>query len=245
MDAAAATTHDIAELLDAVPSLARIARYGDVRDTDAAAVGRLLAGFAARIHAGLVAASSGIDETAAGRLARAVHEHATALAMLENSGLTDEFRQTLVRMMEAESVHPKLRGQAVRLLRDASHLDDVTVARHLGFALSPGMPALSAAAWLEGFLQGGGSLLVHDRALLGLVDTWLASLGGEAFQATLPLLRRTFGSFSPPERTRIAASVAHGPGHAPPATAPLDLDLTRALPAVAAVARLLDLPLPS
>jgi hypothetical protein len=148
-------------------------------------------------------------------------------------------------MMEAESVHPKLRGQAVRLLRDASHLDDVTVARHLGFALSPGMPALSAAAWLEGFLQGGGSLLVHDRALLGLVDTWLASLGGEAFQATLPLLRRTFGSFSPPERTRIAASVAQGPGHAPPATAPLDLDLTRALPAVAAVARLLGLPLPS
>ena len=107
----------------------------------------------------------------------------------------------LAKMTELESVHPKLRGHAVRLLRDAAHLDDDTVARHLGFALSPGMPAISAAAWLEGFLQGGGSLLVHDRALLGLVDAWLASLGPEVFQATLPLLRRTFGTFSPPERT--------------------------------------------
>lgn len=245
LDAAAATSHDISELLDAVPSLARISRYGDVRATDAEAVGHLLAGFAARIHAGLVVAASAIDEDAADRLARSIRGHATALDTLENSELTNGFQLVLVKMMESESVHPKLRGQSVRLLRDASHLDDPTVARHLGFALSAGMPALFAAAWLEGFLQGGGSLLVHDRALLGLVDTWLSSLGGEAFQATLPLLRRTFGSFSPPERTRIAASVAHGTDRAPAASAPLDLDLNRALPAVAAVAKLLGLPQPS
>ena len=39
LDAAAATSHDISELLDAVPSLAKISRYGDVRATDAEAVG--------------------------------------------------------------------------------------------------------------------------------------------------------------------------------------------------------------
>ena len=194
------------------------------------AVGHLLAGFAARIHAGLVAAASGIDEApqAASRapsMSMPPHWRCSKTADSQTS-----FRQTLVKMMEAESVHPKLRGQAVRLLRDASHLDDVTVARHLGFALSPGMPALSAAAWLEGFLQGGGSLLVHDRALLGLVDTWLASLGGEAFQATLPLLRRTFGSFSPPERTRIAASVAHGHRPSRPVAAVLRSILTSPAP---------------
>jgi hypothetical protein len=124
------------------------------------------------------------------------------------------------------------------MLRDATKLDDAAAARHLGFALSPGMPAISAASWLEGFLQGGGALLVHDRALLALVDAWLASLNAEAFQATLPLLRRTFGSFSAPERSRIAASVAQGPAAAVVAAAPLDLDVERALPAVAAVARL-------
>ena len=71
-------------------------------------------------------------------------------------------------------MHAKLRGLSVRLLRDDSHLDDAAVARHLGFALSPGMPAVAAAAWLEGFLQGGGSLLVHDHVLLGLVGTLLS-----------------------------------------------------------------------
>lgn len=238
LDAAAATSHDIGELLEALPPLARIARYGDVRATDAEAVSRLLEGFAARIHAGLLAAASGIDEDAATRLSGAVHEHAAALAMLELPELAAELHATLSRMAENEQVHPRMRGHSVRLLRDATKLDDAEAARHLGFALSPGMPAISAAGWLEGFLQGGGSLLVHDRALLALVDAWLASLNAEAFQATLPLLRRTFGSFSAPERSRIAASVAQGPGAAAVAAAPLDLDVERALPAVAAVAGL-------
>jgi hypothetical protein len=245
LDAAAATSNDIAELLDTIPSLARISRYGDVRATDAEAVGHLLAGFAARIHAGLVIAASAIDEDAADQLSRSISGHAAALATLENDDLTDEFQLTLRKMMESESVHPKIRGQSVRLLRDASHLDDDLVAKHLGFALSPGMPAISAAAWLEGFLQGGGSLLVHDRALLSLVDQWLSSLGLEAFQASLPLLRRTFGSFTTPERTRIAASVAQGSDSMPALPAELDLDLDRAMPAVAAVAKLLGLPQPS
>ena len=108
------------------------------------------------------------------------------------------------------------------------------------------MPALAAAAWLEGFLQGGGSFLVHDRALLGLVDAWLASLNAEAFQTVLPLVRRTFGTFTAPERARISASVAQGVGQVPAvAGVASDLDLQRALPAVAAVAKLLGLPIPS
>ena len=245
LDAAAATSHDIAELLGAIPSLARISRYGDVRATDAEAIGHLLEGFAARIHAGLLMAASAIDDDAADQLAPLIRWHATALSTLENTDLTDDFHRTLKKMIESESVHPKIRGQSVRLLRDDSHLDDSLVATYFGFALSPGMPAVSAAAWLEGFLQGGGSLLVHDRALLGLVDRWLSALGLEAFQATLPLLRRTFGSFSPPERTRIAASVAHGIDSSPPIAVELDLDFTRALPAVSAVAKLLGLPQPS
>lgn len=244
LDAAAATSHDISELLEAVPALARIVRYGDVRATDVDAVLRLLTGFAARIHAGLLAAASGIDEHAAEDLSSAVREHASALAMMEDAVILDEFHATLVKIAASSHVHAKMRGHAVRALRDASKLDDAEAARHLGFALSPGMPVLDAAAWLEGFLQGGGSLLVHDRALLGLVDTWLASLGTESFQATLPLLRRTFGAFAAPERARIAASVAHQSGTAPVLHMPLDLDLSRALPAVASVAKLLGLPQP-
>jgi Family of unknown function (DUF5682) len=109
------------------------------------------------------------------------------------------------------------------------------------------MPPLAAAAWLEGFLKSCGSLLVHDQALLGLIDSWLGHLSGDSFQTILPLLRRTFSSFTPPERSRVASSVAHGLSPATQASASpvLDLDFTRALPAVATVARMLGLPEPS
>lgn len=246
LDAAAATSHDIGELLEAVPSLARISRYGDVRATDVAAVSRLLGSFAARIHAGLLAAASGIDDEAAAKLSGAVREFGAALAMLEDAAVLGEFHNVLGKLAESTQAHPKMRGSAVRLLRDAGQLDDEAAARHLGFALSPGMPALAAASWLEGFLQGGGAFLVHDRALLGLVDAWLSSLDAEAFQTILPLVRRTFGTFSAPERARISGSVAQGPGHVPVTRAASgDVNLQRALPAVAAVAKLLGLPSPS
>ena len=224
------------ETLDKILAGASIARYGDVRATDAASVKHLLDGLVARIHAGLPVAATGIDDDMANRLAAGTRDHASALAMLEDAALLADFHAVLGKMATMETVHPKTRGHAVRLLRDAAHLDDADAARHLGFALSPGMPALSAAAWLEGFLQGGGSLLVHDRGLLGLVDTWLAGLHPEAFQSTLPLLRRTFGTFAPPERARIAAGVASGTRGPVAAAAPLDLDMVRARPAVAAVA---------
>lgn len=244
LDAAAATSHDVAELLDTAPSLARISRYGNVRATDGVAVGRLLAGFAARIHAGLLAAATGISDEAADPLMKSVAEYSSALAILEDGTLAEDFRKTLGRMISSETVHPKIRGHAVRLLRDASHLDDEAVARHFGFALSPGMPALSAAAWLEGFLQGGGSLLVYDAALLDLVDAWLSSLGDENFQAILPLLRRTFGTFSYPERARIAGSIAQGKSPQTAKAAEMKFNRERAMPAFATVAKLLGLPQP-
>lgn len=245
LDAVAATSHDISELLEVVPSLAGIVRYGDVRSTDAGAVGILLIGFVARIDAGLLAAVSGIDEDAADRLLKLLGNYSAAVGMLENDGMTAGFHEALEKVATSDSACPKAGGFAVRLLRDAARLDDAETVRHLGYALSPGMPALSAAGWLEGFLQGGGSLLVHDRALLGLIDRWLFSLGDDAFQTILPLLRRTFGGFSVPERTRIGASVAHEPGSAAVPQVPPDLDLIRAMPAVTAVAKLLGLPLPS
>ncbi len=36
----------------------------------------------------------------------------------------------------------------------------------MGLALSPGTEPRQAAAWIEGFLSGGGMLLVHDERLL-------------------------------------------------------------------------------
>ncbi len=73
----------------------------------------------------------------------------------------------------------------------------------MSVVLTVGVPPAHAAAWVEGFLAGGGLLLVHDERLLGLVDGWLADIPADTFVEVLPLLRRTFGAFSGPERRAL------------------------------------------
>ena len=68
-----------------------------------------------------------------------------------------------------------------------------------------------AAAWVEGFLSGGGMLLVHDERLLALVDRWLTGVPAEAFTDVLPLLRRTFGQFESGVRRTLGELVRRGP----------------------------------
>ncbi len=80
--------------------------------------------------------------------------------------------------------------------------------RRLRLPLTVGTPPAHAAAWVEGFLAGGGLLLVHDDALLELLDDWLADIPADAFDDVLPLLRRTFGAFDAGERRAIGERVA-------------------------------------
>ncbi len=104
-----------------------------------------------------------------------------------------------------------LRGAAARLLLDEDRLSAEEAARLMGLALSPGTGPAEAAAWVEGFLAGGGMLLVHDERLLALVDGWLAGVSGEAFTDVLPLLRRTFADFEPGVRRSVGELVRRGP----------------------------------
>jgi hypothetical protein len=75
--------------------------------------------------------------------------------------------------------------------------------------LSAGSATAASSAFVEGFLAGNGTLLVHDRDLLDLLDVWLSGLGPDEFVAAAPLLRRTFGSFEPAERRQLGLLLAH------------------------------------
>lgn len=104
-----------------------------------------------------------------------------------------------------------LRGAAARLLLDEGRLTSEEAERLMGLALSPGTGPVEAAGWIEGFLAGGGMLLVHDERLLALVDGWLAGVSGEAFTDVLPLLRRTFAEFESGVRRSVGELVRRGP----------------------------------
>ncbi|BBC94120.1 hypothetical protein SRO_2944 [Streptomyces rochei] len=128
-------------------------------------------------------------------------------------GLRRRWRGVLRGLAGRDAVAGVVRGRAVRLLMDEGELGAGEAARLMGVALSRGTPPVEAAAWIEGFVGGGGGLLlVHDERLLGLVDSWLTGVPAEAFTDVLPLLRRTFAAYDPGVRRTLGELVRRGPG---------------------------------
>jgi hypothetical protein len=193
----------VAHLMDALPALARTLRYGDVRGTDVSAVRSVAHGLVIRICVNVPGAVTGLDEDAARAMRDRIDAVDSALALLGEKRLTEEWRQTLSRLAGRDNLHGLLAGRITRLLLDAGLLDPETVAIAMGQVLTIGVPPARTASWVEGFLAGGGLHLVHDDRLLSLVDEWLAGIPTETFVEVLPLLRRTFAEFAAPERRAI------------------------------------------
>ena len=76
----------------------------------------------------------------------------------------------------ATDLHGLLAGRFVRLLLDAARRSTTTPPAAAARCRSACRPR--QAAWIEGFLAGGGLLLVHDAELLGLLDDWLRRARG-------------------------------------------------------------------
>ncbi|MCO1657695.1 hypothetical protein KDL28_21780 [Pseudonocardia sp. S2-4] len=236
LDTRAALDTDVAHLLAAVPALARTLRYGDVRGTDVGALRSVTTGLLGRACAGLPAAVVALSDEAAAELRTHVDGAHGAVGLLDDADLRERWLDTLAGLVERDDLHGLLAGRLTRLLHDAQRLDRAETGLRMARALSVGVAPAAGAAWVEGFLAGGGLLLVHDPELLSLVDGWLAGLGAEAFTEAMPLLRRTFGTFAEPERRAIGERVRGG-GAAPATTEDgVDHELAeRALPALSAL----------
>jgi len=240
----AAVHAEVAQLMDALGPLARARRYGDVRGTDVAALDTVLRGLVVRVTSGLLPACTGLDADEAAAMGDRLQAAQAALALLaandDAANLLPSWYQALSGLLGSPTVPGLLRGRASRLLLDADQLDAAGAGQLLGRALTPGTPAQEGAAFVEGFLAGSGTVLVHDRALLGLVDRWVAELPADAFSDALPLLRRTFATFEPSERRLIGELVRRGGAAAQPEAAFEDgLDEERVRAALATMAELL------
>lgn len=245
ISAEAARGDDVLRLAKAVPPLARLARYGSVRQTDSAEVVRLLDGFCARVHIGLPGATAGIDDDAAQAWHTAFRDYHGSLQLIESAWLED-WSAVLGRLLEGSSTHALLSGAAARLLFETGRLSAEEAARTLGLALSRGEDPARGAAWIEGFLSGQGVALVHDPNLLPLLEHWVAGLSDEAFIAVLPLLRRTFATFAAPERAKIASRLGQARGANPAAPSERwQLDDTRAQAVLPTIGLLLGKPFSS
>lgn len=203
LSARAGTDPDVAHLMEALVPLASALRYGDVRGSDASSLRSVFDGLVVRIVAGVGPACVALDDDAAALMIGRLAGVQTALALLDHPARLGTFADELAGLTTGRRVHGLVQGRACRLLHDAGSWSTEPVQRRLSQALTPGTPPTVGAAFVEGFLAGAGTVLLHDRELLGVVDGWLASLTPEAFDDVVALLRRTFGSFEPAERRQL------------------------------------------
>ena len=242
IQAEAAVASDVAHLMEALPPLVTVVRYGSVRNTDPEMVREVVDGLVERIAVGLPYACSSLNDEAAEAMYYRLLVVNGALAVLNDAEHLATWREVLRRLADSAQVPGLLGGRACRMLLEAQEIDAEDAARRFSLALSKAAVPADAAAWAEGFLRGSGLLLLHDDTLWGVVDGWLAGLKPDTFTQILPLLRRTFSTFDNVERRKLGARAKNGRasfGGRPPA--PTDLDLERAERVLPLVAKLLGI----
>jgi len=141
------------------------------------------------------------------------------------------------------ALHGLLAGRCCRLLFEQGVWPAEEVARRMNIALSPANEPGQAAAWVDGLLRGSGLLLLHNEALWQILDTWVAQIASDTFPQLLPLLRRTFSTFSTPERRQMGERAARrGPATATKVSdTGDDVDVERANRVLPLLAQLLGL----
>jgi Family of unknown function (DUF5682) len=208
IEVAAAAAADVRHLMNSLPPMARVARYGDVRGTKAAHVEPIFRRMLDRALVGIAAACSALDDDAAQRMLESMSSVSEALQTLSRDDLASDWRDCLDRLMR-KSIHPLVCGWCCRLLLDAGALKDDELYRLARLALSPANPPGQSAAWATGLLRGSGLALLHQDALWQVFDRWLLELNAATFIEMLPLLRRAFAGFTGPERRQMGEKVKH------------------------------------
>ncbi len=219
---------DVGQLMDALPPLANVLRYGNVRQTDAAhdrPGGRRAGG--AHLHRPAGACSCLNDEAAAAMFARLNRVHG-ALALLQN----EEHRQSLAgacwsRWPTRPGCTACSPGGPAPLLLDQG---TVRCRRNLAPAGAGAFDGqrrrLRPPPGWKGFCKDSGVLLLHDDALWKVLDDWVAALPARCLYpapaAAAPHLR----TLSAPERRQIGERAKQGavPGCATTAS-PADFDV--------------------
>jgi hypothetical protein len=205
-----AASGDVVQLMEAVPPLADIVRYGNVRNTNSAVVLNIVRSMCTRIAIGLPNAVSNINEDAAAAIFPFIQSIKDAIALLQQEDITQLWQQSVEATAHAPATAPVISGYATRLLYDYTLLEGDALVKLFHYRMSSAVAANLSAAWLEGFLKGSGTVLLVDEGLWQLVNSWVAQLEAAQFTEVLPLLRRTFSTFTSPERRKIGERAKAG-----------------------------------
>lgn len=203
----AAVSSDVRHLMDALLPLARVARYGNVRETRAERIFPVIDALFERTVIGLPGACASLDDDAAHGMISSIDSTQDSVSLLNRDDQRQLWLGVLRYLVNRAGVHGLVRGRCCRLLLEQKAIDEEELQHLARLALSPINPATQSASWIEGVLRGSGLLLLHQDSLWLALDRWLSELTPEAFVELLPLLRRAFSSFEPPERRAMGDKV--------------------------------------
>ena len=210
LQAAAVNSGDLAGLMETVPTLVSILRYGTARPIPEEQLTALVSALSAEINAGAMDAVLDIEPVEAQHLRRAMAGYDHAVGLFGDEHLTGMWRREVAAIVRHERSAPAVAGLALRLLHDGQAWPVDEVAASFSRALTPPAAPAAAGAFVESFLGGGAEVLVQDRALLAALDLWLLELEEDNFIELLPMLRRGFADFSGTGRQRILGIVGSG-----------------------------------
>lgn len=207
LQARAATDADPLALLGALPALANVYRYGNVRNTDVGQIAHLFDSMLLRACLGLPLAVAELDVEPAEAAREVLLAADRAIGLRAGDEQSAAWHRALHGVLRSGTAAPLLRGTCTRLLLDAHMLEAEEAQRQLELSLSQGVDPLPAAHWLDGFLNRNATVLLHGESVWPLIDTWLSGLDDAHFLRIVPLVRRTFATFTSADRRDLGDKV--------------------------------------
>jgi hypothetical protein len=208
---------EVTELMQAVPPLVRVLRYGTARDLPEAELRSLIHALSVEVNAGVRLASHNLDEDAASARVAAMRGYGEALHLFGDDTLSESWQQQLMAIVRDDQVAAQVIGLSLRRLHDLRALDLLEVSNAFSFRTRGETPQ-RAGSFIENFLAGGSEVLLQDQPLLHLLDEWLCELTEDSFVESLPILRRSFSAYDAVARRRLIESVAKGAHQTTPAS---------------------------
>ncbi|HYG40591.1 MAG TPA: DUF5682 family protein [Cytophagales bacterium] len=203
---------DISQLMMAIPPLAYVSRYGNVRKTDLSLLISIVKGLVIRVSIGLPNACFSLNDEASEEMFERISEVNGSINLIQENELIEPWRNSLKELLQKPQIHGLISGRACRLLADAKEIDVDELSVKFNYALSTANEPSYSASWLEGFLKGSGMILLLDETLWNILYQWMGNLEDEVFVQLLPLLRRNFSTFPPAERRKLGEKAKSGGG---------------------------------
>ena len=194
----ASADDDFGSLAKACQNLQALISYGSSRDLQAEGFAQILTQIFNRAVLLLPAAAQAADD--------AVEQVCAGLTILSDlcarSPLVNRelFEAAIRALLDSYAAHPKVTGLAAAIAHLAKMLAENELLTCLKQRLSRGNPPLHGALFLDGFLSVNKIVLVHNRALVTLLDHFVQAIRPEDFVTTLPVLRRAFAELTQSER---------------------------------------------